>query len=213
MVAVRRAASCPRARGGRTLRRCSGWPGQQPAGQPHGALPRCGACGSEAQHPCPGGEHDRLDRVAQLAAGRRDRPLTGVQGVRSPARARAQARSACPGRAQPSTDRRGRAPEARGDRAVPLTAGGQRERLADHRSRVAAARQRPRRTEHMRRLAASADRPSWRELARAVRHPHLARATKTPPRQLLATVRTRDRAGRELGLQLLRSDRDDEHQG
>ena len=64
----------------------------------------------------------------------------------------------------------------------------------------------------MRCLAAGANRPLRRELARAVRHPHLARATKAPPRQLLATVRTRDCAGGEIGLQLLRSEGDDEHQ-
>jgi hypothetical protein len=71
---------------------------------------------SEAQHPRADGEHDRLDRVAELAAGRGDRgQLARVQRIGVSDRAHAQALRPRPGGAQPSTDRPRRAIQLPGD--------------------------------------------------------------------------------------------------
>ena len=86
------------------------------AGQPHRAFPRPNVVATEPQHPRTHGEHDRLDRVAQIAARRADRGRFRVQRDDPPPRARAQAPSASAGSTQPATHGALRPRELPGDR-------------------------------------------------------------------------------------------------
>ena len=63
--------------------------------------PRAGVRAPESQHPCADGEHDRLDRVAELAPGWRDGTHLGVQRECPSRRVRPQAPRPAPGGARP----------------------------------------------------------------------------------------------------------------
>ena len=132
-----------RPRGTALLRRQSRVTVQQPAGQPHRAFPRPKVVATEPQHPRANREHDRLDRVAQLAAGRGDRARLGVQRDDPPGRARAQAPSvSAAARSQPRTVPSGRpsclaigrcpAPVAARRSASPITSAPSRRRGTVH---------------------------------------------------------------------------------
>jgi hypothetical protein len=67
----------------------------------HTSLPPTDRLATEPQHPRTDGEHDRLDRVAELAAGRSDRGRLGIEQDHPPGRARSQALRVGSGGAQP----------------------------------------------------------------------------------------------------------------
>ena len=184
---------------------------QQPARQPYRAFPRADLVATEPQHPRPNGEHDRLDRIAQLAVCRGDRDRFWVQRNDPPGRARAQTPRASAGGAQPATHRALWPPQTPGDRSMPDPGDSQAQRFADHLRPVAPARNRPRGREHVRRLARGAERPPRGEPPYLAGQPHLARAREPPGRQSRRAGRTRELSGCQRSLHALWSDRDLKH--
>ena len=98
------ARSCWRTTAADLLRRQRRHSGQQPAGQPHRALPLAGMLAAESKRPRPDGDRERLDGVGEdRALGRDARELSRIQRVGGSRRARAGSERARAARNQPRT--------------------------------------------------------------------------------------------------------------